>query len=269
MRISWKRFVEWGIDLRRDNFQIARLKLSVFLTIFISLILIVYIGFLYSEFNRSISSFARENIPEKDRRERFIVRSETVTKRVLFGVEPEDVLIVVITIFVSYFIAGFALEPIRKTMRAQKQFMADASHELRTPLAIIKTEMEVFLRDRRSWIKSDKFLLRKRKSIVSNLEEVDRMQQIIDNLVFLSRTDIYKEKFQFVSFDLSSVLNSVVQRLEEQAKTKRISLSLKGNTPIPISGDPIRLEQPFLNIIQNTIKYTAEKALEKTTAHNT
>ena len=49
--------------------------------------------------------------------------------------------------FGSYFLARRSLLPIEKAHQAESRFTSDASHELRTPLAIMKTELEVVLRD--------------------------------------------------------------------------------------------------------------------------
>lgn len=257
MKIYWKRFVEWVIGLRSDPFKWARLKLTILYASIIIIIPIVYLGFLDREFNRNTYLVAQE-IPNQVRRKRFIERSAEVRQDVVLKIGPDDISVFLVTLIVSYILAGIALRPLKKSMQIQKQFLANASHELRTPLAILKTELEVFLRNKNNWVKNKRFLLRKRTEVLSNLEEVDRIQQIVDNLLFLSREDSLQENFHFSKVNLSSLLQGVLKRIGGVAKRKRVLLSLEklDKNKINIIVDPIRLEQAFLNIITNSIKYT-------------
>src|SRR5207253_11273818 len=69
------------------------------------------------------------------------------------------------------------------SFRQMRQFSADASHELRTPLTVIKGEAELALRRPRP---AEDY----RQVLESTLEEIDRMTQIVDELLFLSRADL-------------------------------------------------------------------------------
>jgi len=249
-----KRSAEWVTALKQDPFKWARLKLTAFFVIVIVSSLVFYLFLQYREFNRHIINFAQNNIQDPDRRNRFIARSIIVEKETLFTVAPEDVGMFILTIIISYFMADITLRPIKKSMETQKQFLANASHELHTPLAIIKTELEVFLRNKNN--KRKGYLLRKRTEVLSNLEELEKMQQILDNLLFLSRQDSYEESFHFAKINLSSLLSEVLERISEVAKRKKISFYLKKSDNVNISADYNRLEQAFLNIITNAIKYT-------------
>src|ERR1044072_4369389 len=82
--------------------------------------------------------------------------------------------------FLSYWFAGRTLRPIRRAHEAQARFTADASHELGTPLANIRAENEVFLRQKK-FSDSDA-----RDLIESNLEEVQRLEQLSSDLLGLT-----------------------------------------------------------------------------------
>lgn len=255
MKKYLNQFGEWVIGLKNDPFIWARIKLTFFYIIIIIGALLFYIILLYSEFNREILSYARE-IPEGARRGRFIKRAGIVTRITLFTVQPEDIFMFFFSIGISYSLATITLRPLKKSMHAQKQFLADASHELKTPLTNIKTEMEIFLRDKSNWVNSKNFLLRKRQAVESNLEEINRMQQIIDNLLTLSYVDMYEDTYLLSSVHLSDVLFRLLKRTKESAKKKHINLSLRVKESIYVTADTVKLEQALVNIVKNAIKYT-------------
>ncbi len=252
----WKRFVEWAIALKADPFTWARLKFTILFTFVIASILIVYLPLLNIEFNRNIINFARNEIHEQDKRERFIRRSSKVISKTLFGVEPEDVVILVISTIASYFLATLVLRPIEKSTQLQRQFVANASHELKTPLAIIKTEMEVFLRSKNYFQNNREILLRRRQSVRSNLEEVDRINRIIEDLLMLTRIDTHYEKFKYSKVNLNALMSHVARRMAQIANTKRVKISIHGREPTFISADAEKLHEAFSNILKNAIIYS-------------
>ncbi len=80
-----------------------------------------------------------------------------------------NILFLVVGATASYFMARRTLAPIEESHEAQSRFTSDASHELRTPLAVMRTELEVALRDSKLSKQEMKELL------TSNLEEVTKL----------------------------------------------------------------------------------------------
>lgn len=83
----------------------------------------------------------------------------------------------------SYIMARRTLQPIEEAHEAQSRFTSDASHELRTPLAVMKSEIQVALRDKKISNAEMKELLE------SNLEEVDKLSELTHMLLRLSRLE--------------------------------------------------------------------------------
>jgi signal transduction histidine kinase len=108
--------------------------------------------------------------------------------------------------FISYFLARRSLVPIKKVHEAQSRFTSDTSHELRTPLAVMKTELEVSLRDKDATVDSLKQVL------ASNLEEVDKLSKLAEMLLNLSQLDNTTIKLGAVN--LNKVTNSVINKLK-------------------------------------------------------
>lgn len=84
---------------------------------------------------------------------------------------------------IAYLLARRTLEPIEAAHEAQTRFTANASHQLRTPLAVIKAETELILSDP----KATKPQMR--QSLASTLEEVNRLDELANMLLELSRSE--------------------------------------------------------------------------------
>ena len=139
-----------------------------------------------------------------------------------------------------------------QSFRQIKQFSSDASHELKTPLTILKGEVEVTLRKERS-------LQEYQQTLKSNLEEINRMSQIVEDLLLLSRADIGEIGLNTEDINLPEILNEVVTQMDILAKSKRLRLSASNHRQdIHMFGDALRIRELFINLIENGIKYTEE-----------
>ena len=139
-----------------------------------------------------------------------------------------------------------------QSFRQIKQFSSDASHELKTPLTILRGEMEVTLRKERPSSEYQKILR-------SNLEEIDRMTQIVNDLLLLSRADSGEIQLDRKEMNLAEIMREVIP----QAHILAQSMNLQIQTSLPeekiiILGDHLRIRELFLNLIENAIKYTEE-----------
>jgi len=139
-----------------------------------------------------------------------------------------------------------------QSFRQIKQFSTDASHELKTPLTILKGEVEVTLRRKRAPQEYEQILK-------SNLEEVNRMSQIVDDLLLLSKADIGEIRLNKESIHLAEILNEVVAQVNILAQAKNLHIDTSNHDEdIQIFGDGLRIRELFLNLIENGIKYTEE-----------
>jgi len=137
-----------------------------------------------------------------------------------------------------------------QSFRQIKQFSTDASHELKTPLTVLKGEVEVALRKQRA---PDEYV----QILKSNLEEINRMSQIVEDLLLLSKADIGEIRLNREDINLTEILNEVVAQMTFLARSKNLRLKTSNrHEEIHIFGDPLRIRELFLNLIENGIKYT-------------
>lgn len=145
----------------------------------------------------------------------------------------------------SYLMARRTIEPIEQAHEAQSRFTSDASHELRTPLAAMKTELEVALRDPHLTKSEMKELL------ASNLEEVNKLTQISQTLLLLSRLDHSGLTTGRVAID------DIVRRLTERFNqaTPRITYTPPPR-PLYITAHHISIEELVTILLDNALKYS-------------
>jgi heavy metal sensor kinase len=139
-----------------------------------------------------------------------------------------------------------------QSFRQIKQFSSDASHELKTPLTILKGEVEVMLRKERTQQEYQ-------QTLKSNLEEINRMSQIVEDLLLLSKADTGQIKLNKGDINLTELLTEVVAQMDMLARAKRLHLSASNNhQDVHIFGDVLRIRELCINLIENGIKYTEE-----------
>lgn len=137
-----------------------------------------------------------------------------------------------------------------------RQFTADASHELQTPLTILRGEIEVALRSRRS---EEEYA----DTLKSALEEIERISTLVEGLLLLARSDAGVLKADRASVDLNLVAEEVLGQIGPLARLKSVSLKLGEIEPLSVPGDFGLLRRMLLNLVDNGIKYTPPGGLLK------
>ena len=137
--------------------------------------------------------------------------------------------------------------------QTRRDFVANVSHELRTPLASIKSVIETL----QSGALNEEAVA---QDFLSRADaEVDRMVQIVEELLELSRLESGQVPLAKEPVDMGSVLSRAVERLRPQAEKKGLSLTLEQAPDLPpVIGDADRLERVALNLIHNAIKFTPD-----------
>ena len=141
------------------------------------------------------------------------------------------------------------LERLDAAFRQIRQFSADASHELQTPLTILKGELEVGLRASRS---PEEY----REILGSSLEEVDRIDRLVDGLLMLHRAEAGVLRMDRREVPLDRLLEDVARQLKVLADDRAIELILDAAEPVAVQGDFERLRRMLLNLAENAVKYT-------------
>lgn len=143
------------------------------------------------------------------------------------------------------------LVKLEQSFSSQQQFIHDLSHELRTPLTILKGELEVTLKKVRSQ-KEYESILR------SSLEEMDKINRIIENLLMLARFDNKEVALEIKPLNLNRLIQEILDDIKILSEQKGIQINFSPEENIILEADESQLRRAILNILDNAIKYTAE-----------
>lgn len=170
---------------------------------------------------------------------------EAVRSREILGM---SLLIIGIAVGFGFLVARFALKPARNALASQKLFIGNIAHELRTPLSILKTNTELRLLDENTPPEA-------RAVHESNLEELDRMSDIINNLLTLN-TLVRPEPLPFETIDVEKIVYRVAKSFKKLAAKKNIALQLRIAPNHFAIGNAVGIEQIIMNIVKNALYYT-------------
>lgn len=173
----------------------------------------------------------------------------------LKAVRTQEIVGLVVSIITAaaifgYLVGRLALAPTRNALAAQKQFIGNIAHEVRTPLSIIKTNTEVALLD------TDHMAPSIRKTLESNIEELDRISSIINNLLSLNAL-IRPEQIPFENVDVAKVINRVVSKLNRLIEQKSIRIKMRVARKRVVWGNIAGIEQILMNILKNAVHHTS------------
>jgi signal transduction histidine kinase len=140
------------------------------------------------------------------------------------------------------------LERLRGSAARQRQFVSDASHELRSPLAGMRAELEVALahKEDADWP----------GTAGDVLEDLGRLQRLVDQLLVLARLD----ESAPVAADRSVDLDDLVLREARRARERDgLVVDIRGVSAGRVRGDPDRLRQVVRNLVDNAARHARSK----------
>ena len=131
----------------------------------------------------------------------------------------------------------------------RSEFVANVSHELKTPLTSIRGFVETL----RNGHITDMAIQERFLEIIDI--EVERLHQLINDILELSEIEGMESERELQNFDLSTLLDDVATLLDDKATERNISIIVEDCEKLPVLASKYRIKQILINLVDNAIKY--------------
>lgn len=140
-----------------------------------------------------------------------------------------------------------AIDKLTKLEKTQKEFIGNITHEFKTPLTIIRACVDLI-----DMYGDDLAMTKKAKENISI--EVDRLHEMVEKSIELSKIEKYEFKQEPEIIELSDLIESVINRLKGKAEKFDVNIYYDANHCL-IQADEDSLTHVFINLLDNAIKY--------------
>ena len=139
------------------------------------------------------------------------------------------------------------LARLQSAVEHERRFVADASHELRTPLALLRTELDLALRRRRSREELE-------SALRSAAEETEHLSRLADDLLLIARADRGSLPISPEVVAAGDLLADAATRFASRARSLGRTLRVDSTT-LHVDADPLRAGQALVNLVDNALTY--------------
>jgi len=136
----------------------------------------------------------------------------------------------------------------------QREFMGNAAHELKTPVAVLKSTLQSLLQRPRA---SEEY----RAGVEHSLEDLERLEQLLQWMLRLTRAEQWAHgalRRDLQVIDVPTTCEEAVERIRPRAESRRTSIHLSKNGPVPFRADPEDLQLVWTNLLDNAVRYSPE-----------
>lgn len=151
--------------------------------------------------------------------------------------------------FISLLLAHWAVRPVEKSWKQQRQFVSDASHELKTPLAVIRSSLDMLDQEpdaeeekRRRWLENVRI-------------SSGQMQTLVEEMLMLARSDNATQQFSMTRCDFSDIITSSLLLFEPIAFESGTLIQEEIPGGVFVQGDPGLLKRIADIYLDNACKY--------------
>lgn len=141
------------------------------------------------------------------------------------------------------------IEKKEKVDRARKKFISSVSHELKTPITLIQGYSEAI----KEKINTSPEQMEYYCDVIIN--ESERMNHLVLNLLKLSKLDMGSETLHEKVFDLSGLVDDVLYKYHLVIKDKKIKIDIDKEDIVFVKADRHKIEQVIMNLVSNSINY--------------
>lgn len=151
---------------------------------------------------------------------------------------------------ISLMLSGLALKPAEEAWEQQRRFVADASHERKTPLTVILTNTGILLAH------SGDTIAQQQKWVEYIRDEAQRMRALVEDLLFLAKSDAGKETSPVTApVDVSELTWSALLPFEPVAFEQGVEMESEIADQLTVQGNADQLRRLVAILLDNAVKY--------------
>ncbi len=255
-------------------FESARLKLTAWYFVMITLLTVSLSALFYSQTNRilqreydRIENRLQHQVFQNNSGDTFVATMPvpisarrllpgdiiSARKQILARLILSNVMIILVFTALGYWWAGQTLAPIEAAHWAQQRFVTDAAHELKTPLTALKTSLEVNLMQ-------PKLSASLKKILQENLTDVQGLEKLVQSL--LSLTQASRKAITLSPVTVTSVVDSAIRLIKPLADQKQIEIKTKlADETQQILSQTDALIELLVILLDNAVKYSEPKSV--------
>lgn len=151
----------------------------------------------------------------------------------------------------------------KEVEQLQHDFVSIVSHELRGPLTAIKGFVKTLM------LKSDQLPPETRAEFLGTInEQADRLNQLVEDLLNVSRIESRRLRMKFGDIDLEALTRKLVDQFRVKWHGREVVIDASPTLPL-VKGDPSKVDEILINLIDNAIKYSPDGGPAKVSIYET
>ena len=139
------------------------------------------------------------------------------------------------------------VSPVRKYEQSKREFVDNASHELKTPISVLRGIVETLLEEEEDQ--------RKRRFLEKALRRIEQMQNLVEDLLTLTKLESGRERLNLSEFKLRELVEEVYDSLEQEFVKREVSFENLVSEDFKMFADRQKLFLLLRNLIDNAVKY--------------
>ena len=139
---------------------------------------------------------------------------------------------------------------------AKTMFLANMSHEVRTPMNTILGMVDLTL--------DTELTSEQRDNLLTVKNAADILLSLLNDILDLSRVEAGKIQLEHIEINIERIVSSVCKTMDILARNKGLTLQwiIDEDVPDMVKGDPVRIRQVLVNLINNAIKFTQKGKIQ-------
>jgi len=139
------------------------------------------------------------------------------------------------------------VSPVKKYEQSKREFVDNASHELKTPISVLRGIVETLLEEEEDQ--------RKRRFLEKALRRIEQMQNLVEDLLTLTKLESGRERLNLSEFKLRELVEEVYDSLEQEFVKREVSFENLVSEDFKMFADRQKFFLLLRNLIDNAVKY--------------